>query len=383
MTRVLVAPDKFKGSLTAAEVADALADGLVAGDPSWVIDRVPVADGGDGTVAAAVAAGWSPVAVATTGPTGRPVTSSYAVRGSTAVVELASAVGLVLLPDGVADPLGASTFGLGTVVRHALEGGAREIIVGLGGSASTDGGAGLLQALGVRVLGADGTEVAQGGAVLRQAARVDLTGLHPAAREAHFRLACDVDNPLLGPTGATAVYASQKGAAAEELVVLEDAMTRWAQVVRAATGRDDSRVAGAGAAGGAAFGAISVLGADTRPGIDTVLGLVDFPGRLAGADLVITGEGSLDEQSLHGKAPIGVATEARRAGIPVLAVCGRNLLSDIQLHSAGISAAYALADLEPDLHRSIRDAAELLRRIGCTIAASTAELAPLSTRGES
>ncbi|WP_164709659.1 glycerate kinase, partial [Rhodococcus opacus] len=152
MTRVLVAPDKFKGSLTAAEVADALADGLLAGDPSWVIDRVPVADGGDGTVAAAVAAGWSPVTVATTGPTGRPVTSSYAVRGSTAVVELASAVGLVLLPDGVADPLGASTFGLGTVVRHALEGGAREITVGLGGSASTDGGAGLLQALGVRVL---------------------------------------------------------------------------------------------------------------------------------------------------------------------------------------------------------------------------------------
>lgn len=383
MTRVLVAPDKFKGSLTAAEVAEALADGLVAGAPSWVIDRVPVADGGDGTVAAAVAAGWTPVPVETTGPTGLPVTSSYAVRESTAVVELASAVGLVLLPGGAPDPLGASTFGLGTVVRHALEGGAREIIVGLGGSASTDGGAGLLQALGVRVLDADGRDVAPGGAALRHAARVDLTGLHPAARAAHFRLACDVDNPLLGPSGATAVYAGQKGAAAGQLVVLEDAMTRWAQVVRAATGRDDSRAAGAGAAGGAAFGAISVLGADIRPGIDTVLGLVDFRGRLAAADLVITGEGSLDAQSLHGKAPIGVATEARAAGIPVLAVCGRNQLSDAQLHSSGISAAYALADLEPDLHRSIGHAAELLRRIGRTIAASSDELATLSTRGES
>ncbi|KAF0965385.1 glycerate kinase [Rhodococcus sp. T7] len=383
MTRVLVAPDKFKGSLTAAEVADALADGLVAGAPSWVIDRVPVADGGDGTVAAAVAAGWTPVTVDTTGPTGLPVTSSYAVRGSTAVVELASAVGLVLLPGGAPDPLGASTFGLGTVVRHALEGGAHENIVGLGGSASTDGGAGLLQALGVRVFDADGGDVAPGGAALRHAARVDLTGLHPAARAAHFRLACDVDNPVLGPSGATAVYAGQKGAAAGQLVVLEDAMTRWAQVVRAATGRDDSRTAGAGAAGGAAFGAISVLGADIRPGIDTVLGLVDFRGRLADADLVITGEGSLDAQSLHGKAPIGVATEARTAGIPVLAVCGRNLLSDTQLHSSGISAVYALADLEPDLHRSIRHAAELLRRIGRTIAASSDELATLSTRGES
>ncbi|QSE92902.1 glycerate kinase [Rhodococcus pseudokoreensis] len=383
MTRVLVAPDKFKGSLTAAEVADALADGLAAGAPSWVIDRVPVADGGDGTVAAAVAAGWTPVPVDTTGPTGLPVTSSYAVRGSTAVVELASAVGLVLLPGGAPDPLGASTFGLGTVVRHALEGGAREIIVGLGGSASTDGGAGLLQALGVRVLDADGRDVAPGGAALRHAARVDLTGLHPAARAAHFRLACDVDNPLLGPSGATAVYAGQKGAAAGQFVVLEDAMTRWAQVVRAATGRDDTRAAGAGAAGGAAFGAISVLGADIRPGIDTVLGLVDFRGRLAAADLVITGEGSLDAQSLHGKAPIGVATEARAAGLPVLAVCGRNQLSDMQLHSSGISAAYALADLEPDLHRSIGHAAELLRRIGRTIAASSDELATLSTRGES
>ncbi|WP_231868884.1 glycerate kinase family protein [Rhodococcus opacus] len=235
----------------------------------------------------------------------------------------------------------------------------------------------------MRILDADGNDVAPGGAALRHAARVDLTDLHPAARAAHFRLACDVDNPLLGPSGATSVYAGQKGAAAEQLVVLEDAMTRWAQVVRAATGRDDSRVAGAGAAGGAAFGAISVLGADIRPGIDTVLGLVDFRGRLAAADLVVTGKGSLDAQSLHGKAPIGVAADARRAGIPVLAVCGRNLLRDIRLHSAGISAAYALADLEPDLHRSIRHAAELLRRIGCTIAASSDELTTLSTRGES
>jgi glycerate kinase len=380
---VLLAPDKFKGSLTAAEVADALAEGLAAGNPSWRITCAPVADGGDGTVAAAVAAGWMPVAVKTTGPTGRPIATSYAVRGSTAVVELASAVGLVTLPGGELDPLRASTFGLGTVIRHALDQGAREIIVGLGGSASTDGGAGMLQALGVRVLDAQGNNVEHGGGALRHAARVDLSGLHPAARGAHFQLACDVDNPLLGPNGATAVYAPQKGADAEELVVLEDAMTQWARVVRTATGRDDSHTAGAGAAGGTAFGAMSVLAATTRPGIDTVLDLIDFRRKLAGTDLVITGEGSLDAQSLHGKAPIGVAAAAGEAGVPVLAVAGRSVLSDIQLRNAGIRMAYTLAELEPDIHKSIANAAELLRRIGRTIAAASTDLVTTRHEGES
>lgn len=382
MKSVLVAPDKFKGSLTAAEVAAALADGLTAGNPSWDITCAPVADGGDGTVAAALAAGWSEVAVQTTGPTGEPRTTSYAVRGSTAVVELASAVGLTLA-GRLLDPLSATTYGLGTVVAHALDGGATEIIIGLGGSASTDGGAGLLQALGVTILDSGGDVVALGGGPLRHAQRMDTSGLHPAARAAKFILACDVDNPLLGPNGATAVYAPQKGATGEHLVALEDAMTQWAQVVRTATGRDDSRTAGAGAAGGTAFGAISVLGAEVRPGIETVLEIVDFQRRLDSADLVIIGEGSLDEQSLHGKAPIGVASAARAAGIPVLAVCGRNQLDDSQLAGAGISAAYALADLEPDLDRSISNAAGLLRRIGRRIAAPTSELAALSSQGES
>lgn len=370
MTRVLVAPDKFKGSLTAAEVADALADGLTAGDPSWSVTTAPVADGGDGTVAAAVAAGWTTVAVATTGPTGRPVTATYARRGSTAVVELAAAVGLVALPAGELDPLGASTFGLGTVIGHALDGGAREIIIGVGGSASTDGGAGMLQALGVRILDAEDHEIGPGGAALRDAVRIDLGGLRPAARTAHFRLACDVDNPLLGPRGATAVYAPQKGATAEHLVVLEEAMARWAQLLHAATGRDDSLAPGAGAAGGTAFGAMSVLGATTRPGIETVLDLIDFRRKLAEADIVITGEGSLDAQSLHGKAPIGVASVATKMGVPVVAVAGRSSLSDIQLRAAGIARAYTLAELEPDTHASMVNAADLLRRIGHAIAVS-------------
>jgi glycerate kinase len=370
VTRVLVAPDKFKGSLTAAEVADALADGLTAGNPSWSVTTAPVADGGDGTVAAAVAAGWMPVAVATTGPTGRPATALYATRGSTAVVELAAAVGLVALPPGDLDPLGASTFGLGTVIGHALDRGAREIVIGVGGSASTDGGAGMLQALGVRILDAEGNEVGLGGAALQHAERVDLSGLHPAARTAHFQLACDVDNPLLGPRGATAVYAPQKGATAEHVVALEEAMTRWAQLLHTATGRDASRTSGAGAAGGTAFGAMSALGATTRSGIETVLDLIDFRRKLAGTDIVITGEGSLDTQSLHGKAPIGVAAAAGEVGVPVVAVAGRSSLSDIQLRAAGIVRAYTLAELEPDTHVSMVNAADLLRQIGRTIAES-------------
>ncbi|WP_458315886.1 glycerate kinase [Mycolicibacterium brisbanense] len=377
MTRVLVAPDKFKGSLTAAEVAAALADGITAGDPSWSVTTAPVADGGDGTVAAAVAAGWTPVPVATTGPTGRPVTALYARRGPTAVVELASAVGLVSLAAGELDPLGASTFGLGTVIGHALDEGAREIIVGVGGSASTDGGAGMLQALGVRIIDAAGNEVGLGGAALRQAVRIDLGGLHPAARAASFQLACDVDNPLLGPRGATAVYAPQKGATAVHLVLLEEAMTRWAQLLHVATGRDDSHVPGAGAAGGTAFAAMSVLGATTRPGIETVLNLIDFRRKLAETDIVITGEGSLDAQSLHGKAPVGVAAAAREAGVPVIAVSGRSSLRDVQLRDVGIARAYTLAELQPDTQTSMVNAAELLRRIGRTIAQS-ADLATTS-----
>lgn len=372
-TRVLVAPDKFKGSLTAAQVAHAVAEGLRAARPHWTIAALPVADGGDGTVAAAAAAGWSVVPVDATGPTGQPVRTAYARRGAAAVVELASTVGLDRLPTGTLDPLGATTFGLGTVIRAALDDGVCELVVGLGGSASTDGGAGLLQALGAEILDAAGDPLPTGGAALVDAARLDLSGLHPAARQARFLVACDVDNPLLGATGATAVYAAQKGADAAHREVLEAAMRRWANVVSAATGRDCAAVPGAGAAGGTAFGLLSVLGAETRPGIELVLELIDFETHLRGVDLVVTGEGCLDEQSLHGKAPVGVASAARRAGIPVTAVSGRNTLSHRALHDAGIAAAYALTDLEPDPAVCMRDAAALLGRLGRQLAHDLAE----------
>lgn len=383
MTRVLVASDKFKGSLSAAEVAAALSAGITAADSSWTVRAVPIADGGDGTVAAALAAGWSPVSAPTVGATGQPHTTQYAVRGSSALIELASAVGLATLPGGQLDPLGASTFGLGTVIKHALEAGADEIIIGVGGSASTDGGAGMLQALGARILDRDGIALGLGGGALVDADRLDLSGLHPAVSSTRFSLASDVDNPLLGPLGAAAVYGPQKGADVHDVARLEAALTTWARVVADATGRDDSRIPGTGAAGGTVFGAISVLGATVHPGIDMVLDLVDFDRQLDGVDLVVTGEGSLDEQSLHGKAPIGVATRARRAGIPVVAVAGRSQLGAEQLHAAGIEALFTLTDLEPDVTRCIADAAALLTRLGRQLVAAPIALASTRPRGES
>ncbi|MBY4275861.1 glycerate kinase [Rhodococcus fascians] len=372
MTRILLAPDKFKGSLSAAGVARALAEGLVAGDASLETVCLPVADGGDGTVDAAVAAGWDRIAVTCSGPTGEPVDTSYARRGDTAVVELASAVGLELLPDGRPDALGASTFGLGTVIAHALGAGsvsgARRIVVGLGGSASTDGGAGMLVALGARILDADGNDVALGGGPLRGAVHLDLSGVLPSARNAVFELACDVDNPLLGVTGAAAVYGPQKGAGPQELLYLEHGMRQWAHLVRNAIGRDVSGLAGTGAAGGTAFGAMAVLGAVAKPGIETVLELIDFGSALASADLVVTGEGSLDEQSLYGKAPIGVAHAAREAGVPVITVAGRSVIDLDRLRSRGIVASYALSDLERNPRISMRDAATLLHEVGKTMA---------------
>ncbi|WP_248492062.1 glycerate kinase [Tsukamurella sp. PLM1] len=371
MTTVLLSPDKFKGSLPAAGVAEALARGIADIAPDWVCVRAPIADGGDGTVDAAVAAGWDRVRVDTTGPTGAPHTTSYARSGLTAVVELASAVGLELLPDGAPDALGATTFGLGTVIRHALDGGAREIVLGLGGSASTDGGAGMLQALGARITDRAGDEVRPGGTALLQAAAVDLSGLLPAARDARFTLACDVDNPLLGPHGAAAVYGPQKGADAAQVTLLDGALRTWADLV-AATATDVRDVPGAGAAGGTAFGAMAVLGAVARPGVDIVLELAGFSGKLRNADLVVTGEGSLDAQSLHGKAPVGVAAAARAADVPVIAVAGRSVLTPDQLHEAGFRRVIALSELEPDPAVSIANAAQLLRRVGRSIASGCA-----------
>jgi glycerate 2-kinase len=370
--RIVVAPDKFKGSLTAVEVARAVSTGLTCGRDDIETTLLPVADGGDGTVDAALSVGYSPVQVDAVGPTDEPLTATYAEgdSGSRAVVELAAVVGLDLLPGGRLEPLRASTFGLGLVLREALRRGVAEIVLGVGGSASTDGGAGMVQAMGARVVDGNGRELARGGGALGEVSTVDLTAVVELVGATRIMVASDVDNPLLGPRGAAAVFGPQKGATADDVDVLEAGLVKWARAVTDATGRDAAGQPGAGAAGGTGFAALSILGAQIRPGIELVLELLDFETALAGADLVVTGEGSLDEQSLGGKAPIGVAAAARAHGVPVVAVTGRSTLSLERLAGAGISAAYALCDLEPDLSRSMSNAAELLTVLGEQIAGS-------------
>jgi glycerate 2-kinase len=367
--RVLIAPDKFKGSLAAVDVAAALAAGVLAGRPDVEVVRLPVADGGDGTVDAAVSVGFERVPVESVGPTGEPVHASYAVSGTRAVVELADAVGLDRLPGGRFDPLGASTYGLGLVIADAIRHGAEQIVLGVGGSASTDGGAGMVQALGARVVGTGGRPVGRGGGALLDVASVDLGGLRELVGDTRFLVASDVDNPLLGERGAASVFGPQKGAGPSELETLERGLRRWAAVVAEATGTDHAGTPGAGAAGGTAFAALAVLGADLQPGIELMLDLIEFQDALPGADLVITGEGSLDEQSLAGKAPVGVAQAVGATGIPVVAVAGRCEVTPAQLAEVGIARAYTLAELEPDVARSMTNAAALLTRVGERIAA--------------
>ncbi|XVV02251.1 glycerate kinase [Actinosynnema sp. CA-248983] len=331
MSHVVVAPDKFKGTLSAPRVAAAVERGLREAVPGLSVRSLPVADGGDGTVDAAVAAGFLRVGRWVTGPVGKPVAASFAVRGGTAVVEVASASGLALLDEPA--PLPATSRGVGELLVSALDSGARRIVLGVGGSASTDGGRGMLDAIGDRLADFAAVEVV---------------------------LASDVDNPLLGPSGAAAVYGPQKGATPEQVEVLEERLAAFAREV----GPEYVDVPGAGAAGGIGFAALAVLGATRRPGIEVVLELVGFAEAVAGARLVITGEGSLDAQTRHGKAPAGVAAAA--GSVPTVAVAGRTSVDPAEL---GLRGAYALLDVEPDLTRCLTEPEPLLARLAGRIAA--------------
>ncbi|MGR8007285.1 glycerate kinase [Streptomyces hypolithicus] len=363
--RVLVAADKFKGSLTAVQVAERVTAGLRRVVPDVSVEALPVADGGDGTVAAAVAAGFERREVRVTGPRGEQLTAAYALRDGTAVVEMAEASGLQHLPDGVFAPLTATTYGSGELLAAALDAGARTIVFGVGGSATTDGGAGMLSALGARFLNAAGEPVGPGGGGLRDLATADLSGLDKRLTEVDLVLASDVDNPLTGPKGAAAVYGPQKGAGEDDVATLDAALAHYASVLG---GEDLAQSPGAGAAGGIGFGALIALGASFRPGIEVMLDVLGFASALERATLVITGEGSLDAQTLHGKAPAGVAAAARAQNVEVIAVCGRLALPPEVLGRAGIRRAYALADLEPDPARSMAEAGPLLERVAENIA---------------
>jgi glycerate kinase len=369
--RIVIATDKFKGSLSAAEAAQSLSRGIKTASPGTIIEEIPIADGGEGTLDAAIAAGFTRHVVTVSGPTGLPTEAAFATRGHEAVIELAQASGLALLPDGVFDPLGATSLGTGQLIRAALDRGCTKIIVGAGGSASTDGGAGLLTALGAEFLDSTGTPIARGGAALADISRIHLEGLDRRLRSARFVLASDVDNPFLGPHGAAAVFSPQKGAGKADVKQLEGALAHFAGMLEATIGpraTKAERAAGSGAAGGAGYALIAVLAARRESGVSFVHDLTNFHARLAGADLLISGEGRLDHQSLGGKAAVGTAKAAISAGIPVIAVCGSTSLTETELQDAGFRKSYSLLDLEPDLKKCLQHASALLERTGRIVA---------------
>lgn len=327
MLRVLVAPDSYKGSLTSVEVARALADGWSRGRPGDAVALAPLADGGEGTLdAVSAAGGWATLPAAARDPLMRPLDGRFLRQDDRAVVELATASGLSRLTHEERDAAAATTFGTGQILAAAIGLGCREIVLGLGGSASTDGGAGLLVALGAVFADASGAEVAPGGGGLAGVARVDLEGISPVLAEVRLTIASDVSNPLLGEFGAAATYGPQKGANAAMVQELDGILARYADLVEAAAGRRVRDEAGAGAAGGAGFALLAIADRFAelaiRPGVEVMMELTDFDARLAESDLVLTGEGRIDEQTAFGKTALGVARRAAAAGVACLCFGG-------------------------------------------------------------
>jgi glycerate kinase len=324
--RIVIAPNAFKGSLSAVEAAEAIAEGVRVVAPDADLVLVPIADGGDGTVdALVVATQGERRTVRVRGPLGDPVDAEYGLidAGSTAVIEMAKAAGLALVPPAKRDPRITTTYGVGELLQHAYDRGARHFVVGIGGSATNDGGAGMAQALGYHLLDDTGRELPPGGLALKRLARIHVGGVHANWKETEVDVACDVTNPLTGPHGASAVYGPQKGATPEMVAELDAALHHFAEILRRDLGVDVEHMPGAGAAGGLGAGLVAFLGARLRPGAEMVMEAVHLDERLNQADLVITGEGRLDSQTARfGKGPAGVARHAKHAGIPVVAIGG-------------------------------------------------------------
>jgi glycerate kinase len=342
--RIVVAPDKFKGSLTAREAGDAIARGLARAFPDAEFDVVPVADGGDGTADVLVdALGGKLVTCDVQGPDGKTVAATYgSLPGTRAVIELARASGLALIAPGMNDPLTATTYGTGQLIAAAIDAGAKNIILAIGGSATNDGGSGALVALGALFSDAAGKPMAPGGAALARLADIDLDPLADRLRGISFDIASDVANPLCGPNGASAIYGPQKGADPSEVRILDAALAHFADIVERVIGARLRDVPGAGAAGGAGFGFMALAGARLRPGAELVLEALGFDRRLDGADMIVTGEGRLDRQTLAGKAPYAVARAGRRRGIPVVAVVGSLGCSADVFEEIGLSTAVSI-----------------------------------------
>lgn len=353
--RILIAPDAFKGSLDAATAADAIAAGARQALPDADVRLLPLADGGDGTVDALLRAGYARRTAPARGPTGRPGRAAYASRSGRIVVELAAACGLARLPHGRLDPLGASTLGLGDVIRHALDENPRELVIGLGGSASTDGGAGMLVALGARVTDDAGNDVRPDGRHLVDIRSVDLDGLDARLRHVRALVATDVTSPLLGSSGSAMAFGPQKGATPDQVQLLEAGLAHWADVLADASGVDARSEPGSGAAGGTGLAAIAALRGEVVQGGRFVQEAAGLEAALEWCDLVVTGEGTLDRTTLQGKGVGSLAAAARAHAVPVVAVCGRVDLDAAERADAGIADAIGLVEVAAKDADPVRD----------------------------
>lgn len=361
--RIVIAPDSFKESASAVQVCNAIERGLRRSLPDAEIVSVPMADGGEGTVDALVAATRGILkAVTVRGPLGGSVDASFGMSGDSknAFIEMAAASGLMLVPADLRDPGVATTFGTGELLRRAIDAGAQHIVMGIGGSATNDGGAGMAQALGYALLDEAGRELGPGGLALSQLAQIDVTNRHPRLQDVDICVAADVDNPLCGPNGASAVYGPQKGASSALIDSLDRALVHFAAVIERDLGISVLNVSGAGAAGGLGAGLLAFAGAQMGPGVELVAEACGLAETMSGADLVITGEGRLDSQSLSGKTPVGVARLAKKQGIRVIAFVGTLDVDETELRRAGIDAAYAIGPLSLAKVERIARVGELL-----------------------
>jgi glycerate kinase len=356
-SKIVVASDSFKGSLSSLEVADAAAKAINECIPRCCVEKVEVADGGEGTMEALHRTlGGVKVAVEVCDPLGRAITASYVklADGVTAVLEMAVASGLPLLAPQERNPMKTSTYGTGQLIADALRKGCRKFLIGIGGSATNDAGMGMLEALGVRFLDAEGNLLHGSGESLEKVADIDLSGVCAGLAESEFIIACDVDAPLYGPKGAACVFAPQKGADAEMVAMLNDGLEHFSSVIRRVTGKDVSDIPGAGAAGGLGGGFVAFLHARLERGIEMVLDAISFDERIRGASLIITGEGRVDFQTLTGKTPYGILKRARRQGIPVVAIGGSVALGEKEASEAGFAGVYAVTPSDMPLEEAMK-----------------------------
>lgn len=373
--KIVIAPDSYKESLTAMEVATAIENGFKQVFPQANCIKLPMADGGEGTVQSLVdATGGEIVNALVTGPLGQTVEGFYGLlgEGTTAVIEMAAASGLHLVEPAQRNPLLTTTYGTGELIKAALDAGVTHIIVGIGGSATNDGGMGMAQALGARFIDSNGAELGFGGGALAQLASIDLSGLDPRLAAIKLEVACDVDNPLCGVKGASHVFGPQKGATPEMVAQLDANLAHYAQVIRQTNGKEVIGQAGAGAAGGLGAALLGLFDADLRPGINIVMDAVNLCEVVKDADLVITGEGRIDSQTIHGKTPVGVARTAKMYDLPVIGIAGSIAKDCHVVHDHGIDAVYSVVLGATDLPTALKEAAFNVEMTSRNVAATLA-----------